>query len=137
MQNIITEIRQEIGRLVLFEPFFATIALGMKLTVSDDDATAWVNGMEMGFGAKFWNGLNRKQRRTLIAHECLHVANMHDLRKGGRNHKMWNEACDWAINQHLTGMEYEFPPEGCTEPAKLAEYAGMACLLYTSDAADE
>ena len=126
MQTIKQEIRQEIGRLVLFEPFFATIALGMELVVRDDESTAWTNGKEMGFGVAFWQGLSRKQRRTLIAHECLHVANLHDLREGMRNHAMWNEACDWAINPHLIGPEYDFPPGGCVDAGKLAEYRGKS-----------
>lgn len=142
--NIIPEIKQELGRLVLFEPFFATIALSLDLEQSSDPAcTAGVNKQKMVFGEKFWAGLNRKQRRTLIAHECLHLANMHDLREPAiingdpELFKLWNQACDWAINGHLTGDRFEFPPDGCTDEITLQKYAGKSAEEIFKDLYDD
>lgn len=38
---------------------------------------------------------------TVLAHEIMHVDGFHHLRKGSRDHKLWNEAADYAINYAL------------------------------------
>ena len=131
--STLQDIKKELGKLVLFEPFFATLALGLDIEVSiDPNCTAGINSKKMVFGESFWAKLNPVQKRTLICHECLHLANLHDLRKPAiigndpELFKLWNQACDWAINQHLRGERFQFPPDGLTNPAKFAEYNGMS-----------
>ena len=105
MQTALENIRNEIGRLVIQDPFLATIALSQKIVITQDPKmTAGVNGVEMIFYEDFWNKLTRQQKRTLLAHELFHLANQHDLRKGTRDHVTWNRACDYAINHHLVGL---------------------------------
>src|SRR5690606_39053631 len=38
----------------------------------------------------------------LLAHEVLHVANLHHARRNARNLRKWNMATDYAINEMLT-----------------------------------
>lgn len=45
------------------------------------------------------NGLTTPNLVAAICHEILHCAYNHFLRKGTRDHKLWNKAADYAINQ--------------------------------------
>jgi len=125
---MIQDIKNQIGKLIFLEPFFASIALGLKVEIDPDpNATAWVMGDKMGFGINFWKSLNPKQKRTLICHEVMHKALLHDLRiprlaRDG-NFDIWNRACDYAINQHLLDpTRFEFPPNGQTDRENLNRF---------------
>ena len=57
-------------------------------------------------------GLSEEGLRFVIAHEILHVALGHMSRKMGRDHLLWNLACDFVINHWLVEMRVGVPPEG-------------------------
>lgn len=56
--------------------------------------------------------LNEMGMRFVIAHEILHVALNHAKRRAGRDHLIWNLACDFVINDWLIEMCIGNPPEG-------------------------
>jgi len=41
------------------------------------------------------------EQMIVMVHEILHILYMHNFRVDGRDHKIWNYACDLTINQHL------------------------------------
>ena len=49
---------------------------------------------------------------TIIAHEGGHVAFKHPLRRGNRNFRLWNRACDIVVNNILRKAGYEMPDHG-------------------------
>lgn len=49
-------------------------------------------------------GLSIEECRFVIAHELLHVGLRHDIRRQGRDHYLWNVACDYVINAWLIEM---------------------------------
>jgi len=49
--------------------------------------------------------------RFILAHEYLHAALRHDVRCDGRNHKLWNVACDYVVNAWLVEMGIGDMPE--------------------------
>lgn len=57
-------------------------------------------------------GLSEDGLKFVIAHEILHVALGHMSRKMGRDHLLWNLACDFVINHWLVEMRLGVPPEG-------------------------
>lgn len=128
-------------RLVLTHPFIAHIGLSLKITVSDEpNLSAQAGGDEMIFGNKFCESLNDKQLRTLICHEIFHIANSHDMRlpesvRADMNNLFddWNRACDLAINQHLTGHDFEFPPNGQTDPEDFKKYEKQSAEQIFAD----
>lgn len=138
-------IRKQIGKLIFYEPFFASIALGLKLEIDPDpNATAWVSGDTMGFGTEFWDRLNPKQQRTLICHEVMHKALLHDLRiptiakESPENFRLWNKACDYAINQHLLDpVRFEFPPDGQTDRYELNRFNNQSAEQIFATLFDE
>lgn len=50
------------------------------------------------------SGLNEQEARFVLAHEFLHVGLRHHVRAEGRDHYLWNVACDYVINQWLVEM---------------------------------
>lgn len=99
-------------RLIIKSPFFATILLKHKIIEDPGCGTACINGVELRYNPEWYNALNPRERETVLCHEVLHVSNLHHLRKGDRNHQMWNVACDYAINQYLVEPPYELPKGG-------------------------
>lgn len=56
----------------------------------------------------------------VIAHELLHVGLRHDTRQQGRDHFLWNAACDYVINGWLFEMQIgEMPAVGSLYDSKL------------------
>ena len=49
-------------------------------------------------------GLNEAECRFIMAHELLHVGLAHQARCQGRDHYLWNVACDYVINGWLIEM---------------------------------
>ncbi len=56
-------------------------------------------------------GLNQQGLIFVIAHEMLHVALNHHQRRRGRDHLIWNLACDFVINSWLIEMGVGLPPD--------------------------
>lgn len=99
-------------RLILKQPFFATILLKHKIIVNDNIPTARIDGVTLEYNTKWYNALNPRERETLLCHEVLHITNLHHLRRGTRSHKLFNVACDYAINQYLKEPPFMLPEGG-------------------------
>ncbi len=96
-------------RLIMQEPFFATLAL-QKTYIADPSAvTACINGKVIRYAPDFIAGLSVEECATLIAHECMHPAMLHHLRRNGRDPQQWNRACDYAINLFLQDAKLKLP----------------------------
>ena len=95
--------------LLLNQPFFGALALGLKLQEDPTMPTAWVDGRTLGFNPGWIAGLTHAQKVSLIAHEVLHVANGHPWRLDGRELRKFNIACDKAINSLLKDADFTLP----------------------------
>ncbi|MGF6836446.1 putative metal-dependent peptidase [Paraburkholderia youngii] len=84
--------------LVLDQPFFGALALRLKVVEDPSCRTFWTDGESLGYNPAYLGGLNDLETRGVLAHEVLHVANGHCWRQGDRDPKLWNDACDYAIN---------------------------------------
>ena len=84
--------------------FFAHILLSIQLTydeANDNEGIASTDGhQKITFFPRF-KTLNYEDQVTVILHEILHIAFMHRFRKGNREIKRWNLACDYSINNLL------------------------------------
>ena len=97
--------------LVLTAPFFASLALKMKLVADPSCATMWVDGISMGYNPKFIEPLPLEQVKGLICHEVMHVACHHNTRRGERDFENWNIACDYAIDPIVKNAGFVQPWE--------------------------
>lgn len=83
------------------------------------------DGEKVYFSPQYMRGLNSDQLTGLVAHEVMHVAMKHHERRGGRNAKRWQRACDFAINPSIIDSGLSLP-EGYLD-----------CELYHGKSAEE
>ena len=103
--------------LVLDHPFFGHLALRLTL-VEDADAaqgTAATDGRAIYYCPEFVETLSHAQLVGLLAHEVLHPALQHTTRRGLREPKRWNVACDYPINSMVLAAGMKLPPDGCVD----------------------
>ena len=100
-------------KIVLRYPFFAGLLCRRKIVVTDAVPTAAVSDKGVVYvNPEFSEKLTLDQNVFVLAHECMHVVFAHRLRKYGRNHEVWNVACDAVINHMLKACGVGSPIEG-------------------------
>jgi predicted metal-dependent peptidase len=88
--------------LLLRHPFFGNLATRMGIKEADDWLpTAATDGRNIYFNRTFFTPLTTKQVEFVIAHEILHAVFDHMGRREGRDPKIFNIACDFAVNGQI------------------------------------
>jgi predicted metal-dependent peptidase len=88
--------------LLIRHPFFGNMATRLTLDEAADWCdTAATDGRHFFYNPSFIDSLTVKETEFLFAHEVLHNAFEHMLRKNDRDHKLFNIAADYAVNQIL------------------------------------
>ena len=111
------DLNMHTARLLMSEPFFASLSRRIEKTCSTAIPTAGVRVNERGYfemmyNPDFFEKLEPVQRLGVLKHEFYHIIFEHitgRLPSEGLT-KLWNIATDLAINSHL--ME-ELPENGC------------------------
>jgi predicted metal-dependent peptidase len=117
--------------LVLESPFVGTIALNMQYIVTREVPTAATNGKYIKFNPDFIGGLNDEELKFLVAHECFHPMLEHNYRRGDRNHRKWNKAGDYVINQLLVDEKIgKMPKQGLYDPNIYKAGGGTSDGIY-------
>ncbi|WP_175784913.1 DUF2201 family putative metallopeptidase [Burkholderia ambifaria] len=101
--------------LVLDHPFIGALALRLKVVEDPTCETFWTDSESLGYNPVYAAGLSDLQVRGVLAHEVWHVANGHCWRQGYREHKGWNEACDYAVNPIVLEAGLQLPPDGLVD----------------------
>ncbi len=105
--------KMDFTRLIWLEPWLTPVVLNLRQVIADDHAveTAGVtpDGTILYYSPTFWKGLSRDERLGVQIHELLHIVNLHERRRDGRQHRLWNIACDMAINYQITASGYVLP----------------------------
>ncbi|MBO6171142.1 MAG: hypothetical protein J6N67_03150, partial [Desulfovibrio sp.] len=128
-RNALTRAR---ASLVAEHPFFGALALRLRFRPDPACADLWTDGKTLAFNPAFASALPDAALTGALAHEVLHLALGHHLRRQGRNEKLWNRACDFAVNQVLLESGFILPQGFAHDPA----YAGLhAEEIYASLAA--
>lgn len=115
--------------LILNEPFFASASLRMEYKETNEIETGKTNGISIEYNPDFFTAMPQEERKGFIAHELMHILSLHHLRIEGRDTKVWNKACDYAINPLLKNagislpkgslMEYRFNDKSAEEIYKI------------------
>lgn len=96
--------------LLLDHPFFGSLCLRMEPQVDTRCATAWTDGRTLAYNPNYVRSLTDAQIMGLMAHTVMHPACQHHTRRSGRDTKLWNMACDHAINWILLDAGISLPP---------------------------
>ena len=99
-------------RLILDKPFLGALVLRLPMI----EAGPWCRTTATDMKSFYYNPayidkLSLSQVEFVLAHEALHCALTHFVRRGHRIQRKWDLACDFAINPILMNDGLQPPPE--------------------------
>jgi predicted metal-dependent peptidase len=95
--------------LVLDHPFFGSLLFRLKGRECRSIQTMATDGVSLFYNPDFVGTLNAATLAGTLAHEVMHPALHHHVRRSGRDPKRWNIACDYAINPLLVDAGLSLP----------------------------
>ena len=102
-------IRKSRTSLLLDHPFFGSLLFRLKDRESRSVKTMATDGITLLWNPEFVETLSAATLAGTLAHEVMHPALHHHLRRSGRDPKRWNVACDYAINPLLIDAGLKLP----------------------------
>ena len=121
-QEGLRRLRRARSELVLAQPFFGCLLLRLELKADPACRDVWTDGRTLGFNPAYAASQEARHLESALAHEALHIALKHNLRRQGRDERLWNRACDVAVNHLLRDAGFVLPSGWTVED----EYAGMS-----------
>jgi predicted metal-dependent peptidase len=97
--------------LLLDRPFSGTLLFRLGAQARSSIATMATDGVSLYFNPQFVEPLSAAETAGTLAHEVMHPALQHQTRRGGRNPRRWNMACDYAINPMLLDAGLTLPKD--------------------------
>ena len=88
--------------------FLGALMCQLKQDWDESIPTACTNGKSIWWNPQWFLSLPKPARVTVQAHEVWHVARLHMIRRGSRDPRLWNYACDIRINNDLKAMGFSF-----------------------------
>lgn len=87
--------------------FWGTLMMTTPLVEDRTCKTAWTDMVRIGYNPDFIEGLNSSDLvQFVLAHELAHQFGRHGLRRGPREHRLWNRACDYVVNLMLRDSDF-------------------------------
>ncbi len=96
-------------------PFFSYLSLYIKFVKNRGNDLPSHAGMGVSpdgtltYNEDFVNGLTDEECIGVLCHEILHLAFLHMIRRGSREHEKWNIAIDLAVNSILKENGFDLP----------------------------
>ena len=134
----LNNIRKARVKLVLVLPFYASIVFKRTIELRDDVPTAYCTAAgNIVCGTRFVSKLTVAQTVFLLAHEAMHYALMHHIRRGWRKPRPANIAMDKVINDIFVASKCGDPiPEGVFQ-AGAREFAWEQLYDEQGDGGDD
>jgi predicted metal-dependent peptidase len=114
-----TKLLQARTGLMFSRPFFGSLAVQLTLVEKTDDQnidTLATDGESIFYNPDFIDKLTPSELEFACAHEVMHVALEHHVRRSGRDMDRWKRACDYAINGMLISEGMNMPAGGLHDP---------------------
>src|SRR3954447_20954467 len=108
-RSVALRIQKARTALVLDHPFFGSLLFRLKGVESRSIKTMATDGITLYYNPEFVDTLTAATLAGALAHEVLHPALHHHVRRSGREPKRWNVACDYAINPLLVDAGLNLP----------------------------
>lgn len=109
MAKLPEKLQKARSSMVLDQPFFGVLALKLKYMATEAISTMATNGTYMYYNPKFLDSLTLHETMGVVVHEVLHCVFHHMTRRGDRDPKKWNVACDYAINLLVQDAGFVLP----------------------------
>lgn len=94
---------------VMSHPFFGSLLLRMKMVPDPTIPTTMTNGEQIRYNPVFIEDLNISKCVGLLCATTMHTVMLHHLRRGAREPRKWNLACDMAIEMILQEAGVDLP----------------------------
>jgi len=120
--DVLRKITAARSSLLLEEAFFGALALRLTPKESSRFKTMATDGKVMYYNARWVEQLSMSELMGTVCHEVMHVALGHPWREEDRDHKRWNRACDYVVNQTIFDAKMVLPTRALYDPA----YRGMS-----------
>lgn len=119
------------GVLVLEQPFIASLLINMPMVERWDIPTMATEGTKYMYNPSFVMSLSMDEVRFVLAHEVMHCVHQHMFRRGDRDHRRWNQAADYVINDLLVSEKIgTMPKGGLHNPALVQSAQGTSDGVY-------
>jgi len=96
-------------KLLFNQPFYGALVIPMQMIERPEISTMATDGKCIMYSPKFVEEISADEILGVLCHEVLHVTNAHHLRRGKRNPRLWNVACDYAINPIVVASGMKLP----------------------------
>lgn len=103
--------------ILLDHPFFGDLLAFLRKKSSRDTQTFKVDGETIFYNPDFVDTLSIPETKGVLAHETLHVALTHHLRRKHRDPQLWNQAGDYVVNSILDGAGFTLPDDALRNPS--------------------
>lgn len=97
--------------LVIKQPFFGTLALQLEIVEEPSVETMSTDSEKLFYAPAFLDAITPEELKGVIVHEVLHCAYRHPTRRKHRDPKLWNEACDYVVNQDVLAAGFTLPAD--------------------------
>lgn len=116
-------ISSSLMRLRAFSPFFGTLALFAKHSISTSIPTAATDGITILFNPEFMDTLDDRELDAVMLHEVLHAALQHNKRRSNYDPGLWNIAADIVVNGVVGKQEWVRLPDYAVTDKSLAHHS--------------
>jgi predicted metal-dependent peptidase len=114
-------------RLLLDFPWFGSLAMRLHVSENPEIKTFSTDGTNLYYNADFLANVSDVELTGIIGHEVMHCALLHPFRRGDRDLKVWNQACDYAINSEILKSGLRLPSDCLLD----SQYDGLSAeVIY-------
>ena len=100
---------------------YASLIFGLPFVETEQTKTMATDGKNIYFNRIFVRNTPDHELMGVLLHEALHVSLGHHLRRGNTSPKLWNVACDFAINLIVRDARIKLPENALLDE----QYRGM------------
>lgn len=107
------KVKDACSHIIQNHAFFASMMLQQNIIEdnSENNPTFYVDGENLAYNSSFADSLSFNKVVGVLVHEIFHLTLGHHIRKGSRDNKLWNEACDYVVNYELIKSGFELPDD--------------------------
>ena len=126
-----TQIGKAKAALILERPFIAALAINMPWQEDNSIPTMATNGKQFLYNSGFVMGMTLSETKFVIGHEVYHCVLQHMYRINGRDHRRFNQAGDYIINDLLVNDKCgDMPKQGLYDPELVLQGGGTTDGVY-------
>jgi predicted metal-dependent peptidase len=98
-------------QLILSQPFFATLLMSISIAEDTTIKKAATDGEAIKYNPEYINGLQVDEVKGLLCSGIMKIANLHHLRRNGRDNDTWQKASELSVNTMIEDSGLTLPKD--------------------------